>query len=341
MLQFLGDITMPLPPTTNDLPVSFSTFPKITTAKISTRVEDCTWGEFCRLLGEGLHQRPIVDKHADNFLITCGTFASGRWQSRSNPDYTLDCPNGIRDGWHLESCGLIGLDYDRGYLRPEEYSERMVGYAHLIHSSHSHTNAIPKFRVFHPVSRPMVWLRDAYGQDGVRVEWSGEYHEYRHVARELLNQFFIDHDFDSASTDTVRGFYAPCKNAARPHDAFFRVVDGRPLPVDVILTRVLPKWREDRAARLTVELASSSTSSPRLEAAERYCAAISEVRYATLIPVGCKLFREFGGDAVRPVWERLAARYVPTDKSRTFTTSDRQSMWAWIVANNNKNNGVQ
>lgn len=321
---------------TDDLVVSWSIFPHIHTAQISARAE-CTWGEFTELLEYDVHPRRVVDKHRDNYLITIGTFAGGLWRSKKS-EQVLDCPNGIRDNWHLQTCTMVGLDYDEKVLTPEEYSRRVAGFAHLIYSTHSHTSNAPKFRVFHPVSRPMVWLPDAYDESGIRVEVAGEFHEYRHTARELLNQFFPDHNFDSASTDCVRGFYAPCHNAARPDDAFCRVEAGRPLPVDTILDRVLPLWRAARTRRCA-DMATWSTE-PRLEDAERYCAAISTVRHETLIPVGSKLFREFGGAAVRPVWERcLAVRYVPSDKTRTFTADDRERMWTWIVNNNKERNG--
>src|SRR5690349_2005591 len=97
-----------------DIFVSWSCFSKITIAQITDHFE-CSWHEFCLALDD-LHRRHVVDKCRDNFLITCAVFDGGVWQSKKYPDYRLDCPNGIRDGAHLQSCGLIGLDYDQGVL---------------------------------------------------------------------------------------------------------------------------------------------------------------------------------------------------------------------------------
>jgi hypothetical protein len=207
-----------------DVMMSGSLLDNCFTAEIIERYE-APWDQFVADMHED-HERiigPTLADKEENTMFSVGQFEGGLWTSKDGKR-SATYPEGIRDGDHLNHCGVLGYDYDgKGvddptkFLTPEEFSRRMKGVLHFTYTTHGSTTERPKFRAFVAIDRRLVGER---GQ------------EYKDLSRFVAGVKFPAHTFDSASFDATRGFFRPCRNSANMDAAFFNIHEGEPLGVD-------------------------------------------------------------------------------------------------------------
>lgn len=169
------------------------------------RNTEITWGELkerCKPLRthETLAEYLAMDKARRGEIKDIGGFVGGTLKEDGN-----------RKNENLLNRTLLTIDVDNATALPEKPNPR---YAMIVHSTHSHTEEAPRYRVIVPLSRPVLPL------------------EYRAIAHKMAEGMGLE-QVDITSCEPVRLMYW----ASAPKDApvLYHAQDGEELPVDTIL----------------------------------------------------------------------------------------------------------
>jgi hypothetical protein len=145
---------------------------------------ECSWSDFTQWLQA--HQRTAGEKDGPYVVLAEFTpHAPGHIHPKApcadaGPYRSLSTL--------VASCG-VPLDFDKGTVGPQEIARVLQGYAYVAYTTHKHTDAAPRWRVFVPVAAPM----DAATH---KATWA------------TLNAAFSD-QADRAASDASRLSYLP------------------------------------------------------------------------------------------------------------------------------------
>lgn len=147
---------------------------------------ECSWPDFIQWLYA--HQRTTGDKDGPYVcLAEFGPHTPALVHPRGAPPCGSTGPYRSLSAL-IASCG-IPLDFDKGTIGPQDIARVLTGYAWVAYTTHKHTDAAPRWRVFVPVAAPM----DAAAH---KATWA------------TLNAAFSD-QADHAASDASRLSYLP------------------------------------------------------------------------------------------------------------------------------------
>lgn len=170
--------------------------------------ERTTWGELCKRLSltryteETEAEYAAMDRTRKGDIKDVGGFVGGELAS------------GSRKNGSVRSRQLLALDADFGTYDMWADYQMLFNWACLMHTTHSHTKAEPRYRMFFPLSRPV---------DAV---------EYEAIGRRIASEIGIEL-FDDTTYQAARLMYWP----STPKDGEFRVwvMDGPWIDPDEVL----------------------------------------------------------------------------------------------------------
>ena len=178
---------------------------------------------------ETISWRDFVDRLSKP-TVTQETEAEYKKMTKSERDCVKDV-GGFVAGWlkggrrkagNVQSRSILALDADTpqdGFL---DILDMLADYAYVLHSTHSHTQDKPRYRILIPTNRLM----------------SAE--EYEPVIRYLAKQIGME-NFDDTTYQAERLMFLP--SCARDAEYIFKVNDDHFLDVDEVLA-TYPDWRD-------------------------------------------------------------------------------------------------
>lgn len=189
------------------------------TQKYWTR-EDTQWEVFARRLlvfnvtEETVEEWQSLSKEDKNQIKDVGGFVGGVLS------------NGVRKSSNVVERHLLTLDFDEGRDGIiEQLEDELDGYTYVVYSTHSHTEARPRFRLVMPLDRPIT-----------------DPTEYEALGRAIARRVGID-AADASTYQMERLMYYPSRSKDAPFISIYQE-DGNYLKVDDTLEMSYTNWQD-------------------------------------------------------------------------------------------------
>jgi putative DNA primase/helicase len=218
-------------------------------------------------------------------------------------------PGLTRANANIEFADLVALDFDQ-CISYGEISEAAKRYAHLFHTSFSHTAECPKGRLVMPLSRP---AKPSEWPD----LWRGAYRLTHTMA-------------DPQAKDISRLYYTARHPIGGEALAFARVNEGEWIDTDWLIELGKQKDSVDATATVLASLAGNSTTAAYPFDIERIKSALAKIDWdnrAMWLKAGMALHSTGKGTSAFDLW----TEYSQTSKK--FNADAQQQTWAGFQSN--------